>query len=138
GDIECDPVSFARFPEIQNKDAIWVKDRFSDQIFGVEAPFGACAPVPTPSLAGCPTGDLDTDGDGFPDCWEDKQYWSDNRPGIAVDGVYTAGRDPGGSPPARIFTLCVPPSSTNPNDCANPLKRDIFVEIDYMQFHQPN
>ena len=88
-------------------------------------------------LKACPTGDLDTDGDGLPDCWEDGTWWADGLPGIALDGVYT---------PARLatatnrFTLCVDANANavfEPGECADKLNRDVFVEIDYMEYHRP-
>jgi hypothetical protein len=129
GDIECDPVSFGIS---ENKDVFWLKDQSTNEAFAVEAPFGSCAPVPPPAI--CPTGDLDSDGDALLDCWEDPVWWSDGRPGIALNGVYTTG----GAPTNR-FTLCVPADGTaGTAQCASKLHKDVFVEMDYMQFHKPN
>src|SRR5215475_6369440 len=107
----------------------------------MELPFAACGPVPpppTPSVNACPDITKDTDGDGLPDCWEDGQYWSDGLPGIALDGVYISGQTP-----TNRFTLCVDANKNgviepNLKECASKTERDIFVEIDYMTFHQPN
>jgi len=144
GDSECDPVTFV-LPQswhagIQNKDVIWVKNQQFPQAFAVEAGFGACAAVPPPPV--CPTGEADTDGDGLLDCWEDPVWWSDGRPGIALDGIYTQGRTPTA---ANRFTLCVDLGlqgdgtiGFGPTACASKTIPDIFVEADYMQFHQPN
>jgi hypothetical protein len=150
GDIECDPMTFALsqawHPTIRSKDVLWVKDAdplspTPHRVYAVELPFAACGPVPPPptseSLA-CPTGDLDTDGDGLPDCWEDGRYWADGLPGIALDGIYTS---PGRADTSQRLTLCVDANGANgfdPGECATPLRRDIFVEIDHMEFHRPD
>jgi hypothetical protein len=148
GDIECDPVTFALsqswHPGIRNKDVLWVKDAGTvnpHKVYAIELPFAACGsvpPPPTPAVNACPTGDRDLDGDGLPDCWEDGKYWSDGLPGIALDGVYIQGRPVATSP--RLL-LCVDngePGFQPIDDCASPTQRDIFVEIDSMQYHQPN
>ncbi len=149
GDIECDPVTFAVsqswHPTIRNKDVLWVKDTDPlnpHQVHAMELPFAACGPVappPTPAVNACPTGDQDTDGDGLPDCWEDGTYWADSLPGIALDGKYIGGR----ADTSQRFTLCVDTNGVNGfepalGECATPLNRDIFAEIDYMEFHRPN
>lgn len=150
GDVECDPVTFAVsqswHPTIRNKDVLWVKDTDPlnpHQVHAMELPFAACGPVPpppTPAVNACPTGDLDTDGDGLPDCWEDGTWWADGLPGIALDGVYTLGRL---ATSTNRFTLCVDANGLNGfesalGECADKFNRDIFVEIDYMEFHRPN
>lgn len=142
GDIECDPVTFVLpqtwHPGIQNKDVIWVKSQQSAEVFAVEAPFGACGPVPPPPAL-CPDGEADTDGDSLFDCWEDSKWWSDGNPGIALDGVWALNRAP---TDANRLTLCVGVNGNAPpfnaGECASRLHKDIFLEIDYMQFHQPN
>ena len=149
GDVECDPVTFALsqswHPTIRNKDVLWVKDTDPlnpHQVHAMELPFAACGPVPpppTPAVNACPTGDRDTDGDGLPDCWEDGTWWADRLPGIALDGLYTAGRT---ATSTNRFTLCVDANGLNGfepllGECADPVNRDIFVEIDYMEFHRP-
>jgi hypothetical protein len=148
GDVECDPVTFGLsqswHPGIRNKDVLWVKDAAgtatSHKVYAMELPFAACGsvpPPPTPALNACPTGDLDTDGDGLPDCWEDKKWWADQLPGIALDGVYILNR----ADTSQRLTLCVESNGIGgfqDIECASPTKRDIFVEIDYMQYHQPN
>ena len=140
GDVECDPVTFAVsqswHPTIRNKDVLWVKDTDAanpHKVYAMELPFAACGPVPPPptSAANLCDLDLDTDGDGLPDCWENGTWWAGGLPGIALDGVYTPGR----ADTSKRFTLCVNGSTT---DCATPLQRDVFVEIDYMQFHRPD
>ena len=146
GDSECDPVTFVLpqnwHPLIRNKDVIWVKNQQFAQAVAVEAPFGTCGPVPPPPL--CSDGDLDTDGDGIPDCWENPKWWSDGVPGIALDGNYTLGR----TDTSQRFPLCVDAngngnfgasgSAERAAECASHLHKDIFVEIDYMPFHLPN
>ena len=148
GDVECDPVTFAVsqswHPAIRNKDVLWVKDTDPlnpHQVHAMELPFAACGPVPpprTPDVNACPTGDQDTDGDGLPDCWEDGTWWADGLPGIALDGVYTRG---GGWPHQQTASRCAWTRTRTPNsslgECADKLNRDIFVEIDYMEFHRP-
>ena len=101
GDVECDPVTFAVsqswHPTIRNKDVLWVKDTDAPnphKVYAMELPFAACGPVPPPptSAANLCDRDLDTDGDGLPDCWENGTWWAGGLPGIALDGVYTPGR----------------------------------------------
>jgi hypothetical protein len=148
GDVECDPVTFALsqswHPTIRNKDVLWVKDTDPlnpHRVHAMELPFAACGPVPpppTPAVNACPTGDLDTDGDGLPDCWEDGAWWADGLPGIALDGVHTPGRP---ATSTNRFTLCVDANANaafEPGECADRLQRDVFVEVDYMEFHRPN
>src|SRR5262249_3348217 len=88
----------------------------------------------------------DTDGDGLLDCWENGTLWSDGRPGISYNGVYFTGQNFAN----RDVQLCVSPfdptQTFDPTrDCADALKKDIFVEIDYMgppagktQSHKPD
>jgi hypothetical protein len=145
GDVECDPVTFgisqSWHPTIRNKDVLWVKDTDPlnpNKVYAMELPFAACGPVPPPptSVANVCNLSIDTDGDGLPDCWETGSWWADGFPGIALDGIYTPGRT---ATSTNRFPLCTPfPPVNVATDCANPLIRDIFVEIDYMQFHQPN
>ncbi len=148
GDLEYDPVSFAS----QGKDALWVIDEFGGRIFAYELPIGLLAqrtgtPVATPGA--CPVeyptnasgGVLDTDGDGLPDCWEDTTLWTDGLPGISFTGNY-------GNPANRDVTLCVDANGSNSFggagsqeraiECADRLVKDVFVEVDFMQFHRPD
>jgi hypothetical protein len=152
GDVECDPVTFGLsqswHPAIRNKDVLWVKDASlanPNKVYAMELPFAACGPVPPPPTPvplfegtnACPTGDRDIDGDGLLDCWEDGTYWADGFPGIALDGVYTVGR----ADTSQRFRLCVESngvSGLQAAECASPTQRDIFGEIDHMQFHRPN
>ena len=119
-DIECDWVSFGG----DFTDVIWVKDGSS--LKPVSMPFGACSLGKAPALCGVDDPDTvpdesrpDTDGDGLLDCWETN--------GITVDGA--------------TFPLCADSNGNNQIDageCADPTIRDVFVEIDYMQGHQPD
>ena len=146
GDVECDPVTFAVsqswHPTIRNKDVLWVKDTdilTPHRVHAMELPFAACGPVPPPPtpVANLCDLNLDTDGDGLPDCWEDGTWWVDGLPGIALDGVYTPVRT---ATATNRLTLCVETNGNTgfqPIECAGKLNRDIFVEIDYMKDHQP-
>jgi Metallo-peptidase family M12B Reprolysin-like len=147
GDIECDPVTFGLSQSwhsgIRNTDVLWVKgtdDANPHKLYAMGLPFAACGPVPpppTPVADACDLG-IDTDGDGLPDCWEDGTRWADGFPGIALDGIYTAGRT---ATSTNRFVLCVESNGVSgfqAIECADRLQRDIFVEIDYMQHHQPN
>ena len=149
-DIECDPGTFGS----QNREVVWVSDEFRNA-HAIEVPFGSCLPVPPP--AACPTGSLDSDGDGLLDCWEDGSYWSDGLPGISFNGPYVVGNT---DLTKRDLILCVDANNSgvvNPTtptqlvsaygaagtderfrECAHPKRQDVFVEVDYMEFHKPN
>jgi hypothetical protein len=93
----------------------------------------------TPALSpgSCPGGNVASDGDGLLDCWKDRTLWSDGKPGINYAGVYAAGS----SPATRDATLCVNETSASfvlDNDCAKPGRPDLFLEVDYMNFHIPS
>jgi hypothetical protein len=136
GDLEYDPVSFTS----DGTDAVWTKGQFSDSVFAFAVPIGTLgqrtgAPVAFPSS--CPGGGTpDADGDGLLDCWEDT-HWPDGLPGIDYDGDGV-----------RDIVLCVDAngngtfgaanSPERATECASPQHRDVFVEIDYMQFHKPD
>jgi hypothetical protein len=126
-DLECDPFTFASV----NKDVIWTKEAFEDKVFTFEIPRGTCniAGVPTPpgptppamacacpGPACCPTGDLDSDGDGLLDCWET------NR-GIDFDGDC-----------AIDLNLANYAGTGDPD--VN--RKDLYVELDFMSGVQPN
>ncbi|MFY9581083.1 MAG: hypothetical protein WAQ33_17360, partial [Gaiellaceae bacterium] len=90
--------------------------------------------APLLSPGSCPGGNVSSDGDGLLDCWKNATLWSDGKPGINYAGVYAAGSNPA----TRDVTLCVPATTTSPaTDCAQPGRPDLFLEIDYMNFHQP-
>ena len=167
GDLECDPITFKTAENnplgIANHDALWTKDRFSDDVMALPLPAGACSlTTPTPvlapaacpaSYAGAPGGDADNDG--LLDCWEDGTIWTatgtvspapnpDGLPGIDFDGDGT-----------RDLILCVDANGNNTfgaagsaervNECAHPNRMDLLVEIDYMRepaagqtSHRPN
>jgi hypothetical protein len=110
-DLECDPVSFSS----AGKDAMWSKDAFTNQLFAFEIPAGTCgfAGGPPPiTLAACTdtdgNGNTDNDGDSLCDNWE--------TTGIDFDGDGNVDFTP---PGANINTP------------------DVYVEVDWMQFHQP-
>lgn len=146
-----DPVSFgAKFVE-----ALWTKDQLEAQLTALEIPGGtsgqiAGVPVAFPAAcpAGYPTADdgtaLDSDGDGNLDCWEDGALWSDGLPGINFTGEWVNGVN---SPTLRHLTLCVDANNNNSfgaagsveraTECASKSHKDVFVEMDYMQFHSP-
>src|SRR3989441_2020144 len=139
--VPDDPGTFAS----QLKDALWTKNAFtsSSALVAFELPGGLLgqasgAPLLFPAACDQVTGSApDADGDGLLDCWETGSFWADNLPGISVDGTYTAGR----SVAFRAVTLCVDFNGNNafdPGECASPTHKDIFVEIDYMQFHKPD
>jgi hypothetical protein len=135
-----DPITFA--PAYQ--EALWTKDGAGDQLVALEIPGGTLgqktgAPVATPGA--CPAGNADSDGDGLLDCWETAALWTDNRPGINYAGVYD------GDPATRDVELCADTNgdgaidtlgASGPTECADPTRKDLFVEIDHVQLHRPN
>jgi hypothetical protein len=140
--LAYDPVSAGS----QFKDTIWIKD--PAQLRAIEIPGGTSgqvlgAPVLFPAAcpAGYPTNEdgspLDADGDGLLDCWEDGTLWTGvggGLPGISFNGNW-------GDSANRDVTLCVESNGTpgfQPGECATPTQKDVFVEIDYMQFHRPD
>jgi hypothetical protein len=143
GGLPDDPGTFAS----QFKDAIWTKETAfgasSNQLLAFEMAGGtlgqtAGTPMLFPAACDQVNGSTpDADGDGLLDCWEDGSFWSDHLPGISLDGTYSAGRDPS----FRAVTLCVDQNGNGAFDageCASPTHKDIFVEIDYMQYHNPD
>jgi hypothetical protein len=168
GDLECDPITFQVAANnalgVSNRDALWTRDQFSDDILALPLPAGVCSlttPTPVAAPAACPanyTGNpnADSDGDGLLDCWEDGTLWTANGtqatapnpeglPGIDFDGNGT-----------RDLVLCVDASAPlngfgaagsteRLRECAHPNRKDVFVEIDYMRepaagqtTHRPN
>jgi hypothetical protein len=157
GDLVCDPVTFHKDANGKDlyTDALWSRRGangngvvalefpaftcglpsssvvvqngvpFSPLAAGLSAP-GPNGPGELP-LSGCfdAAGDVkDSDGDGLPDCWETS--------GIDFDGDGTVD-----------LQLCVMVDTNgdgvaDTSECADPTKKDLFVEIDYMQFHKPD
>ena len=96
--------------------------------------------VPVLAPGSCPAafgGNTSSDGDGLLDCWKNPALWSDGKPGINYAGTYALGSNPA----TRDVTLCVneaSPAFSIANDCAKPGRPDLFLEIDYMNFHKPD
>ena len=145
--VPDDPASFGL--QVPMRDVLWTKDAVSStsttfgQLIGLEMAAGTTgqnsgAPLAFPAACDQTTGSApDADGDGLLDCWEDSTFWSDGRPGISVDSIYSANRDPS----FRAVTLCVDMNGNgvfDAGECASPNHKDIFVEADYMQFHRPD
>src|SRR5262249_41351469 len=150
--LVCDPVTYGNppFPGIAVSPAVygetvlvWSKSAATDQVVAYRAPAGMCALPPTATVfapAACPAGHVpdylnadgspkDTDGDGLWDCWEDGTRWSaiDGKPGIDFDGDGI-----------RDLVLCVNVDTDgdgvpDTEECASPTRKDLFVEIDWMQ-----
>jgi hypothetical protein len=127
-DLECDPVSFAA----QQKDVLWTKGAFDNNLIAVEVARGTCGgAVPVAAGPGQLCTDLtDTDGDGLLDCWE--------RPSPSSAGA-------GGQPCIDFdgdgicdLTLCVNSGDGKGTVCANPYRKDVFFEIDWLEGHKPN
>jgi hypothetical protein len=131
-----DPTTLAS----QYKELLWSLDASSTRFLGVEIPGGTIGqltgvPVLFPGVGSSPNACYnaqsdtpDTDGDGLLDCWENGTLWSDRQPGISYNGIYD------GDIANRDVQLCV--STTECTDATQ--QKDLFVEIDYMQFHQPD
>ena len=128
-DLECDPISFAG----QDVDVIWSKDAYDNQLFAFEIPKGTCGiagggggpNLPDPiSGEGCLVPpDLDTDGDGFPDCWET------NGIDVNADGEVDLDLqqyDVNGNGTVEV------------NEQARVDQKDIYVELDWMALHVPD
>jgi hypothetical protein len=159
GGFACDPVTFQKDTTGKDlyTDALWSRRGLNGNgVVALEFPAFTCglpstsvalqAGVPFSPLAaglGAPSSGLpgavpkagcfdangrviDADGDGLPDCWE-------------TSGIDFAGSGAAGD----VLTLCVPVNTngdgvTLTNECASPTHKDLFVEIDYMQNHQPD
>jgi hypothetical protein len=157
GDLACDPVSFHKDTTGRDlfTDAMWSRRGangngvvalefpaftcglpsnsvviqggvpFSPLAAGLSAP-AALIPGAVPKAACFDANGrvIDTDGDGLPDCWETS--------GIDFNGNGTTD-----------LTLCVQVNTNGDGvtltpECADPNRKDLFVEIDYMQFHKPD
>ena len=139
GGMSDDPTTFgSQFTEI-----LWTKDPdpFTNQLEAIEIPGGTLGQrlgPPVASPGSCPAdfgGNVASDGDGLLDCWKRGDLWSDGKPGINYAGNYAVGGDPAN----RDVVLCVPANTATPAaDCAQPNRKDLFLEIDYMQFHRPS
>jgi hypothetical protein len=142
GDLACDPVTFSA----EFKDALWSRNGVDGNgVVALEFPPFTCglpsntttfwAGLSAPS-GGVPGAVLnpacfdaagnvkDLDGDGLPDCWETS--------GIDFNGDGTVD-----------LQLCVIVDTNgdgvaDTSECADPNLKDLFVEIDYMQFHKPD
>lgn len=117
-DLECDP-GFAN-----DKDAMWSKDAFTNEAFAFEIPEGTCGFAGGPPVvpAACPDGNtIDTDGDALLDCWENN--------GIDFDGD--------GATDLQLYDVDGN-GTIDAGEQADPMHKDIYLEIDWMAQHQPN
>src|SRR5262245_33610117 len=158
GDLACDPVTFHKDPATGRDlftDALWSRlgsdgntvvalefpaftcglpsnsvvtqgtARYSPLAAGLSAPSsGIPGTVPRPGCFDATGNVIDADGDGLPACWE--------TGGIDFDGDG-----------AVDLSLCVQVNKNGDGvtltpECADPTRKDLFVEIDYMQFHKPD
>ncbi|MGH8896104.1 MAG: hypothetical protein ACRDZ4_03555 [Egibacteraceae bacterium] len=122
-DLECDPVTFSD----QNKDTIWSKDAFDNEFFAFEIPAGRCGFAggggsQVPECADTDgNGVIDNDGDSLCDNWEDTGVdW--NRDGTIDLVLYDVNRN----------------GTIEASERADKNHKDLYLEIDFMQFHQPN
>ena len=135
-DLECDPVTFGG----QGVDAVWSKSARTNEIVAYEIPKGTCgfaggAAVATPAQGPlCAIdGVTDSDGDGLLDCWE--------KPSPASAGA--GGRaciDYNGDGLCDVV-LCVDSNRNgviDTGECADYQRKDVFVELDWLQGHMPN
>jgi hypothetical protein len=159
GDLACDPVTFHKDTNGKDlfTDAVWSRRGangngvvalefpaftcglpsnsvvlqnlvpFSPLAAGFSAPAaGLPGAVPLAACFDANGGVIDTDGDGLPDCWE-------------TGGIDFAGT----GVPADRLALCVQVDTNgdgvpDATECADPNHKDLFVEIDYMQYHKPD
>ena len=125
-DLECDPTTFAA----EQKDVLWTKGAHENNLIAVEVPRGACG-GPIPVVAGPLCSDTtDTDGDGLLDCWERPSPTSagaNGQPCIDVDGDGICD-----------LVLCVNSGDGKGTVCASPYRKDVFLELDWLEGHKPN
>ena len=125
-DLECDPATFAA----QQKDVLWTKGAYDNDLIAVEVARGACG-GPVPVVAGPLCSDTtDTDGDGLLDCWERPSPTSagaNGQPCIDFDGDGICD-----------LALCVNSGDGKGTVCANPYRKDVFLELDWLEGHKPN
>ena len=134
------------------KELLWAKDKSTPQLAAIEIPGGTLGQkIGPPALfpAACPAdyptaqdgSPLDTDDDGHLDCWEDDRLWTDGLPGPSFIGNWT------GIPADRDLTMCIdanlngnfglPGSAERATECSKRDRKDIYVELDYMHYHDP-
>jgi hypothetical protein len=163
GDLACDPVTFHKDPTTGRDlftDALW--SRLGDTgntVVALEFPAFTCG-LPSNSVVlrnGVPFSPLaaglsdpgpngpgqlplqlqglecfdahgdvkDSDGDGLPDCWETSDIDFDGDGNVDLDLCVQVDTNGDGIPEAMA-------------ECADANHKDLFVEIDYMQFHKPD
>jgi hypothetical protein len=158
GDLACDPVTFhkevvAGVERDMYRDAMWSRRGANGNgVVALEFPAFTCG-LPSnsvqngfsPLAAGLSTGSvsqpgtgplaacfdaagvvIDADGDGLPDCWEA------TGGGIDFNGDGTVD-----------LALCVVVDTNGDGiadtpECASPTRKNLFVEIDWMQHHKPD
>ena len=124
-DLECDPFTFAA----QQKDVIWTKDLSDNKVNAVEVARGTCGGAPPVAVGPLCSSTTDTDGDGLLDCWEKPSptgAGANGQPCIDFDGDGTCD-----------LALCVDSGDGKGVVCANPYRKDVFVEIDWLDGHGP-
>ena len=125
-DLECDPATFGK----DQKDVLWTKGRYDNNLVAVEVARGSCGGAVPVAMGPLCSSLADTDGDGLLDCWENPSPASagaGGQPCIDFDGDGICD-----------LTLCVNSGNGQGTVCANPYRKDVFVEIDWLQGHQPN
>ena len=159
-DMECDSWTFSKPSSASaiGTDVIWSKDAFAEtdgswKVFAFAMPTGTCGMAGAApnsggtavSNPGCPSGTsttdvtIDSDGDGLPDCWEEAV--SAGLGGVDIDGDGTVdlnlqnptdstdGAANGGFLSGGGFIGWGPPDPHQP---------DVYVEVDWLDGHQPN